>query len=104
LPRFFSETRFFVDRLHWFNHSGCGRGYCLNDLKQDIQVAPGVTLKELNTQICEQCNSRLENIRTQVAYAKHDNAMAFLKFFLAMTNKKIIDDLQSNSRGPLQQG
>jgi len=104
LPRFFSNTRFFVDRLHWFNHSGCGRGYCLNDLKQDIQVAPGVTLKELNTQICEQCNSRLENIRTQVAYAKHDNAMAFLKFFLAMTNKKIIDDLQSNSRGPLQQG
>lgn len=40
----------------------------------------------------------------QVAYAKHDNAMAFLKFFLAMTNKKIIDDMHSKAAAATQQG
>ena len=44
----------------------CGDGYCIKYCKQNIEVAPGVTLQQLNTQVCEQCNSRLENVRTQV--------------------------------------
>jgi len=85
-PQFFSNTAFRIDRLHIYNHEGCSSGYNLATYPNHMSVATNVRLDKLNTQIAEQVNSLLDGIRTQVAYMGHDNAMAYVKFFLAQYN------------------
>lgn len=66
-PRFFSKTSFRIDRLHVFNHTGCGSGYRLDDnLDPKFELAPGVNVGNFNSQVAEQTNRLLDRIRTQV--------------------------------------
>ncbi|DBA80208.1 TPA: hypothetical protein ACH3X1_008103 [Trebouxia sp. C0004] len=67
----------------------CSSGYDLRQYPASMLVSPGVTLGQLNTQVAEQVNALLENVRTQVAYMKHDNAMSYLKYFLAKYNARL---------------
>jgi hypothetical protein len=52
-------------------------------------VSAGVTVAALNTQAAEQRNSTLDRIRTQVAYFSHDDAVAYIKYFLGTLNNGI---------------
>ena len=47
----------------WFR---CSSGYDLRQYPASMLVSPGVTLGQLNTQVAEQVNALLENVRTQV--------------------------------------
>lgn len=92
-PAFFKHTMFRIDRIHKFNHHSCGSGYFLdNDISEDVLV-PGVTVSSLNSQMAEQRNSVLERIRTTITYMSHENAFAYMKYFLAQTNMPIIERL-----------
>ncbi|DBA72299.1 TPA: hypothetical protein ACH3X2_010544 [Trebouxia sp. C0005] len=73
-PQFFSSTLFRIDRLYIRNHDGCSSGYDLRQYPASMLVSQ-VTLGQLNTQGAEQVNALLEDVRTQVAYMKHDNAI-----------------------------
>ena len=42
------------------------QGFDMNQYDQSTLVAEGVTLKLLNSQVCEQTNSQLARIRTSV--------------------------------------
>ncbi|KAK9915762.1 hypothetical protein WJX75_003857 [Coccomyxa subellipsoidea] len=92
-PRFFSRAAFRIDRLHIFNHVGCSSGYNLEKYPQDMAVVGGLTLRKLNSQACEQSNSILERIRTQVAYMGHENAFTYCKYFLSQHNVQAIERL-----------
>ncbi len=52
---------------------------------------PDVLLKDLNTQVAEQGNSRLSLICTPVAYMKQTTFMAHVKYFLSRTNENLLD-------------
>ncbi len=47
----------------------CSSGYDLHQYPASMLVSPGVTLGQLNTQVAEQVNALLENVRTQVCIA-----------------------------------
>lgn len=98
-PGFFQNTRFCIDRIHKYNHHGCGPGYQLDQLDPRELLVDNVTVSALNSQVAEQCNSLLERIRTQVAYLKHENVMSYVKYFLAMRNKDKVVDLEKKGRG-----
>lgn len=44
----------------------CGSGAAVAMICASMHVSPGVTLGQLNTQVAEQVNALLENVRTQV--------------------------------------
>ena len=72
----------------------CGHGYFLDTHDQEQEVAPGVKLRDLNSQVAEQRNNMLDRIRTQVAYARHCNAYDYTKYFLASINQGILASLK----------
>lgn len=92
-PWFFRQTRFFSDRLHWRDHSNCSSGFDLDAFMRDINIFQGVenvppfTLRELNSQVSEQLNRRLQKVRSQMAYMSHDNFRDFLTVFLVCHNR-----------------
>ena len=80
-PDRFINTRFMVDRLHYTKgHIGCSQGYCMDSYSEDLYIA------NINSQACEQANSSLRNISTQVAYMTPDNFIFHTKIFLALRN------------------
>lgn len=88
-PHFFRHTAFRIDRLHVYAHKGCSSGYNLGEYPAQMAVANGISLIALNTQVAEQVNSLLESIRTQVAFMTHDNAMMYIKYYLAKYNMRL---------------
>ena len=78
-PHFFRSTLFGVDRFHWRGHVGCSAGYCLNTYKQ-------MAIKDINSQVNEQANVGLQQIRGQLA---PENFMFTLKLFLSIKNKNV---------------
>ncbi|XP_077862458.1 uncharacterized protein LOC102804924 [Saccoglossus kowalevskii] len=50
---FIQKTRFYVDRLHWKNHTGCSRAYNLDEYSE---------WRHLNSQVVEQSNSRVKKL------------------------------------------
>ncbi len=81
-PGFFRDTRFVVDRFHWFNHQACARSYNA-DLYADVAF--------LNTQIAEQCNSALAKIKASVGQMTQAHFMFTVRLFLNHWNKRKID-------------
>ena len=81
-PAFFSHTKFLVDRFHWRGHIGCSGGYSLDSNKHP-------KLKEINSQVNEQANAGLQQIKGQLAYMSPDNFMLTLSLFLAVKNKDV---------------
>ena len=56
-------------------------------------VMPEITLGKFNSQAAEQCNAKLDQISTQVAYMSQANFMAVVKYYLFRCNKMIIEKL-----------
>ena len=99
-PGFFYRTTFLIDRMHQCNHTACHEGYFLSSLPQDEGmidekrdddgrvVVRGLTVGDLNTQVCEQANARLQNVKTQCAFMKQLNFLALIRFYLYDCNMK----------------
>lgn len=79
-PKRFMNVRFMVDRMHRKNHV-CTEGYSMDNYVKDPDI------KNFNSQACEQANSQLRRLRTQLAYMTPENAKFHVKLFLAMRNK-----------------
>ena len=81
-PKRFANTRFMVDRWHGKNHV-CSEGYSMKAYTKDTDIPR-------NSQICEQSNSALRRLGTQVAYMEPENAIYLVKIFLAIRNRDIL--------------
>jgi len=102
-PNFFSQTWFLIDRLHQRGHIACHEGYNMDVYPEDEVVVPRwaadgivmpeITLGKFNSQAAEQCNAKLDQISTQVAYMSQANFMAVVKYYLFRFNKMIIEKL-----------
>jgi hypothetical protein len=77
-PTFFRGVAWYIDRLHWYNHSACQRTMNLNDLKGRSAAKH---LIDLNSQACEQVNNELGRVRGMAAHMHLQNAVPFLKEF-----------------------
>lgn len=83
----FALTVFLIDRLHWADHVACNEGYCMDTYPKDLPVLGGnTTLGAINSQVAEQCNSKLEFIRTSTAFMNETNYVKYTKLFLALCN------------------
>jgi hypothetical protein len=95
---FFADTRFWVDRLHWADHTQCGVGYHMGaPTPQDLPVVRtddgDITVGSINSQVSEQLHSTMMGIRTQMAYMSHDFYLDYLTFYLAKYNAGKISKL-----------
>ena len=79
-PARFKGTMFLVDRLHFSNHVACSLGYCMETYSSNEEI------KELNSQVCEQANSDLRHLATQIAHMTPDNALCHVTVFLCIRN------------------
>ena len=52
---------------------------------------PQVTLGKFNSQVAEQCNAKLDQIATQVAYMSQSNFMAVVKYYLLRLNQRMLE-------------
>ena len=86
-PKRFKNTRFMIDRMHSKNHK-CTEGYSMRTYSKDLSI------EALNSQVCEQTNSHLRRIATQLAYMQPRNAIFHVKIFLAIRN---MDKLKSRN-------
>ena len=85
-PMRFVNTRFMVDRWHSKNHV-CTEGYSMKAYAKDPDI------KALNSQVCEQANSQLRRLGTQLAYMHPENAILLVKIFLAIRNRDTLKNL-----------
>ncbi|XP_053402535.1 uncharacterized protein LOC123544018 isoform X2 [Mercenaria mercenaria] len=76
-PLFFKDTEFYVDRLHWDNHTSCSYGY-------NLSLYP--ELENLNSQCNEQANAGLKRIKDQLSYMTASNFMTHCAFYLRHKN------------------
>ena len=81
-PLRFKNTKFLVDRFHSKGHT-CSRGYHMDTYKKDEIIAT------INSQLCEQLNARLKNLRGQIACMSSDNAKFHIELFLSIRNVDI---------------
>ena len=100
---FFSRTWFLIDRMHQPGHVACHEGYKMGSYpKEQVMVKgmtvpveggqlvfPPISLGDLNSQVAEQYNARLDRISTQVAYMSQSNFMAVVKYYLFRCNERI---------------
>jgi len=81
-PTIFQNTVFMIDRFHWRGHVGCSSGYNMDIYLQE-------TLMQTNSQINEQANSGLQQMKRYIAYMKADNFKFHVKLLLACKNMAI---------------
>lgn len=72
-PQFFKDTEFYVDRLHWENHTSCSYGYNLSLYPQ---------FNSINSQLSEQSNAGLKRIKDQLSYMTANNFLSHCTFYL----------------------
>ncbi|KAL5009419.1 hypothetical protein ScPMuIL_015000 [Solemya velum] len=72
-PQFFKDTEFYVDRLHWENHTSCSYGYNLSLYPQ---------FNSVNSQLSEQSNAGLKRIKDQLSYMTANNFLSHCTFYL----------------------
>ena len=93
-PLYFSGTRFFIDRTHWKGHVGCHAGYCMDAYPKSMPVMGGTaTLGKVNSQVCEQTNSKLQFIKTSASFMNEENYMAYVTTFFALNNTRTLKKL-----------
>ena len=76
-PYFFRNSKFLVDRFHWFNHAACARSYNLSLYEQYAHV---------NSQVAEQWNSALKRIKATVGQMCQEAFMFNVRLFLDVRN------------------
>lgn len=89
-PAHFDGVKFFIDRVHWPGHIGCHEGYCMDTYKSKGVLGGAMTLAQVNSQVCEQGNSKLEVIATQTKFMNQDNYTAYVKLFFYLCNQPLI--------------
>ena len=78
-PLFFAHTKFLVDGFHWRNHKACSLGYMIKGYEDKW-------LQALNTQIAEQNNSSLKNLKAMMSRMSQKSFMTLLKSFMCHWN------------------
>ena len=78
-PLFFALTTFLVDGFHWRNHKACSVGYMIKSYEDS-------RLQALNTQIAEQNNSSLKNLKSMMSRMSQKSFMTLLKSFMCHWN------------------
>eukprot|EP00955_Chlamydomonas_euryale_P070907 360887-Chlamydomonas_euryale.AAC.2 len=102
-PSFFAKTRFTIDRMHMRGHVACHSGYSMAAVPLDEVLVTAadiggshfqvITPANFNTQVAEQCNAKLNKIRTQLAYMRQEQYMKFARYYLYQHNRLIISRL-----------
>lgn len=75
-PTRYRDTRFGIDRFHFPNHVNCSLGYKLQNPQE----------KFINSQVVEQLNSQLKNLRSQLSYMTFENFMLHAALFMRTYN------------------
>ena len=81
-PARFKNSKFLIDRFHSKNHT-CTKGYDMSTYIRDKKI------KNINSQVAEQCNARLINLKNQIACMPSANAIQHIATFLALRNLRI---------------
>ena len=84
-PGYFSMTRFWIDRLHWKGHINCHHGFCMDEYPKCTPVMDS-TIRDVNSQVCEQTNAKLELIAKTTAFMGQRSYMRTVSLFLALLN------------------
>ncbi|KAJ8311149.1 LOW QUALITY PROTEIN: hypothetical protein KUTeg_011299 [Tegillarca granosa] len=85
-PFFFQDTEFYIDRLHWDNHTSCSLAY-------NISLYP--QYQHLNSQCNAQANAGLKRIKDQLSYMTAKNFMVHCSLYLWNKNRLIKEKLVS---------
>lgn len=89
-PKFFSLTKWLIDRLHFKNHVGCHSCFNIDMYPSDTKILKGkMTLGELNTQAVEQVNSKLSYMGG-VSFMKESSYIQYVKLFMYLLNRQKI--------------
>ena len=87
-PLFFMHTKFFVDAFHWVNHKACSLGY-------SIKAHEDSWLKLINTQVAEQNNAALKNLKSMMSRMSQKSFMTLLKSFMCYWNFRKLEKLNA---------
>ena len=91
-PARFKDSKFLIDRFHSKNHT-CTKGYDMSTYTYDKKIS------NINSQVAEQMNSHLVNLKSQIACMPSANAVQHIAVFLALRNlKKKLDYCHSKSK------
>jgi len=93
-PRYFKNTKFLVDRFHWFNHKKCSRASALKTYMNGGERA----LNRMNDSVAESCNALLKKLRVSVSYMTKYLCMPFMKIFMHIANRKRAHGLEDLAR------
>ena len=89
-PKFFSLTKWLIDRLHFKNHIGCHSCFNIDMYPSDTKILNGkMTLGQLNTQAVEQVNSKLSYMGG-VSFMKESSYVQYVKLFMYLLNRQKI--------------
>lgn len=89
-PKFFSLTKWLIDRLHFKNHVGCHSSFNIDMYPSDTKILNGkMTLGQLNTQAVEQVNSKLSYMGG-VSFMKESSYVQYVKLFMFLLNRQKI--------------
>lgn len=96
-PAFFANTIFRVDITHYKGHANCSEGYNPQLYRHRDAHASDAALPYLNTQMAEQWNALLRNIRTPAAFMTADHFLSYTRTFLARRNLRLMTSLGMNT-------
>lgn len=85
-PAHFGNVKYLIDRLHWCGHTACHTGYYMGMYDNWTVLGGTLKLSQINSQVCEQANSKMELIRSQTKSMNQETYMSFTKLFLALYN------------------
>jgi len=86
-PLFFAKTRFMIDRVHFRGHVACHKGYSM-DAHPGMMVMGGkLALSYINSQVAEQLNSRLLNVKKSASHMNEDNFRYYIRLYIAFINE-----------------
>lgn len=90
-PNFFKDTKFLVDKFHWFNHTACARTFNIRD---HGELASQVR----NSEACEQINSAMKRLKFVLSRMGQEPFMLFLRLFASRWNRKKIENILDKQR------
>jgi len=89
-PKFFSHTKWLIDRLHFKNHVGCHSSFNIDSYPSDTKIlGDKMTLGQLNTQAVEQVNSKLSYMGG-VSFMSEASYFQYVKLFMFLLNRNKI--------------
>ncbi|KAE8243408.1 hypothetical protein A4X03_0g7774 [Tilletia caries] len=92
-PDYFKDTLFVVDQMHEKGHTDCSASSRLSTyMRNDPQ------LQHVYSSAAECGNAGLARIKKTVSYSKQEHAVALVRVFLSIWNRRRIRDAQTTSR------